>query len=244
VEDATLIAASGVADAVVVGTPAWHAWLEQATTLAFASARGTFTARKERRGQAGWYWKAYRKQAGQLRSAYLGKSADLSLDRLNTVAMTLATASSATSGDPGDTSGPSEAPTAGKPAPNLPTGTVTFLFTDIEGSSRLWEQHLRAMPAALARHDALMRHAITSHTGAVFKMVGDAVHAAFARATDALAAALAAQRALCAEDWGPFSAASMRSRSRRSSISRLDPSGSPVRWANAALTALTRYVLI
>src|SRR5215216_3515139 len=83
----------------------------------------------------------------------------------------------------------------------LPTGTVTFLFTDIEGSTRLWEQHPASMRLALTRHEALLRQAIVAHSGAVFKTVGDAVFAAFAAAPAALAAALAAQRALTAEDW-------------------------------------------
>jgi predicted ATPase/class 3 adenylate cyclase len=86
--------------------------------------------------------------------------------------------------------------------PELPTGTVTFLFTDIEGSTRRWEQHPEAMRSALARHDALLRSVITAHDGVVFKMVGDAVYAAFDVAADAVAAALAAQRALAAENWG------------------------------------------
>jgi LuxR family maltose regulon positive regulatory protein len=210
VEDTTLVAAPGVADAIAVGSPAWYAWLEQATTFAFAGAQGGFTARKEHRGRSGWYWKAYRKQAGQLRSAYLGKSADLTLDRLNAVALTIAAVSSVASGDVIDASSLSAEPAPETSIPSLPTGTVTFLFTDIEGSSQLWEQHPQAMPQALAHHDALMRHVITAHMGIVFKMVGDGVHAAFARAADALTAALAAQRAICAEDWGVLGALRVR----------------------------------
>src|SRR5262247_1694 len=83
----------------------------------------------------------------------------------------------------------------------LPTGTVTFLFTDIEGSTRLWEAQHDAMRAALARHDALLRQAIEAHGGFVFKTIGDAFCAAFATAPDAVAAALDAQRALAAERW-------------------------------------------
>ena len=56
----------------------------------------------------------------------------------------------------------------------LPPGTITFLFTDIEGSTRLWEEHPEAMREALARHDELLRQAIESHGGQVFKTVGDA----------------------------------------------------------------------
>src|SRR5947209_4799902 len=84
----------------------------------------------------------------------------------------------------------------------LPTGTVTFLFTDIEGSTRLWEQHPEAMQLALARHDALLRAAIQTHGGHVFKAMGDQFCAAFATAPDAVAAAIEAQGALNAEPWG------------------------------------------
>jgi predicted ATPase/class 3 adenylate cyclase len=87
------------------------------------------------------------------------------------------------------------------PATPLPTGTVTFLFTDIEGSVRLWEQHPDAMRQALARHDLLLRHAIEAHGGQVFKTVGDAFCAAFSTPPAAVAAALEAQRALLSEPW-------------------------------------------
>src|SRR4051812_16380200 len=85
---------------------------------------------------------------------------------------------------------------------SLPSGTVTFLFTDIEGSTARWEHHPEAMRAALARHDALTRAAIAEHGGRVVKTMGDAFHAAFARAEDALAAAVDTQRSLLAESWG------------------------------------------
>jgi len=85
--------------------------------------------------------------------------------------------------------------------PALPSGTVTFLFTDIEGSTRLWATQHDAMRAALARHDALLRECIEAHGGHVFKTGGDAFYAAFATAVSAVEAALAAQRALRAERW-------------------------------------------
>lgn len=84
---------------------------------------------------------------------------------------------------------------------DLPIGTVTLLVTDIVNSTELWEQHTAAMSAALARHDAILHDAITSHAGYVFKTVGDGCYAVFANATDALAAALVAQRQLHAEPW-------------------------------------------
>ncbi|MFN8496646.1 MAG: adenylate/guanylate cyclase domain-containing protein [Anaerolineae bacterium] len=86
--------------------------------------------------------------------------------------------------------------------PDQPSGTVTFLFTDIEGSTQLWESFPQAMQAALARHDALLQQTIESHSGYVFKTVGDAFCAAFATAPDGLRAALDAQRALADEPWG------------------------------------------
>jgi len=85
---------------------------------------------------------------------------------------------------------------------NPPTGTVTFLFTDIEGSSRLWERFPVDMGPALARHDTLLRSAIEAKDGFVFKTVGDAFCAAFHTADGAMESALAAQAALFAEDWG------------------------------------------
>jgi predicted ATPase/class 3 adenylate cyclase len=81
------------------------------------------------------------------------------------------------------------------------SGTVTLLFTDIVGSTGLWETRPDAMSAALTRHDSLMRTAITSSDGVVFKTIGDAFCAAFADAGAAVAGALAAQRALAAESW-------------------------------------------
>jgi predicted ATPase/class 3 adenylate cyclase len=83
----------------------------------------------------------------------------------------------------------------------LPSGTVTLLFTDIEGSTQHWEQQRSAMPEALRRHDELLRAAIKAHGGHVFKTIGDQFCAAFSHASDAAAAAADAQRALAAEDW-------------------------------------------
>ncbi|HLM16871.1 MAG TPA: adenylate/guanylate cyclase domain-containing protein, partial [Acidimicrobiia bacterium] len=78
----------------------------------------------------------------------------------------------------------------------LPSGTVTFLFTDLEGSTRLWEEQPERMTTALARHDAILREAIGTHHGHVVKATGDGFHAVFSRADDAVCAAIAAQRAL------------------------------------------------
>jgi predicted ATPase/class 3 adenylate cyclase len=83
----------------------------------------------------------------------------------------------------------------------IPSGTVTLLFTDIEGSTRLWEAEPERMAVALRRHDDLVRAAIEDADGYVFKTVGDAFCAAFATAEAAISAALAAQRALACEDW-------------------------------------------
>jgi predicted ATPase/class 3 adenylate cyclase len=77
-----------------------------------------------------------------------------------------------------------------------PSAVTTFLFTDIEGSSRLWEQEPERMRPALARHDALVRAAVQHNRGEVVKMSGDGVHAAFSDPFDALCASLELQRAL------------------------------------------------
>jgi predicted ATPase/class 3 adenylate cyclase len=84
-----------------------------------------------------------------------------------------------------------------------PTGTVTFLFTDIVGSTRLWEDHADSMGRALARHDAILRDIVEAHGGVVFKTTGDGAYAAFAAASAAVGAAVAAQRALTIEGWPP-----------------------------------------
>jgi predicted ATPase/DNA-binding CsgD family transcriptional regulator len=75
-----------------VDTPAWYAWLSTATSFAYRSEAGTFTARREQAGhkRGGWYWRAYRKRGGKLQSVYVGKSEELTLERLRTVAAILA----------------------------------------------------------------------------------------------------------------------------------------------------------
>lgn len=82
-----------------------------------------------------------------------------------------------------------------------PQAAVSFLFTDIEGSTALWERHPAAMLTAYQRHDAILHTATVDHGGVVFKVIGDAVQAAFPTALDAIATALDAQRALFAEPW-------------------------------------------
>lgn len=79
--------------------------------------------------------------------------------------------------------------------------TFTFLFTDIEGSTRLWQQHRQVMPAIIARHDALLREVVAAHRGSVFRTMGDAICAVFRTAPDALAATVQGQRALKRERW-------------------------------------------
>src|SRR5262245_65733885 len=88
---------------------------------------------------------------------------------------------------------------------DLPTGTVTFLFTDVEGSTRLWERHPDPMRAALAEHDAVIEFLTAQHRGVVVRPrgEGDSRFCVFRRATDAVAAAAAIQGALHAQDWPP-----------------------------------------
>jgi predicted ATPase/class 3 adenylate cyclase len=86
---------------------------------------------------------------------------------------------------------------------NLPSGTVTFLFTDIEGSTRLSQQHPDEMPDLLARHNQILREAIERHNGYVFQAMGDSFCVAFHSADDALNATADAQRNLYNEPWSP-----------------------------------------
>lgn len=86
---------------------------------------------------------------------------------------------------------------------DLPTGTVTFLFTDIEGSTQLAQQYPDAMPTLLARHNFILQEAIESNHGKVFNIIGDAFCAAFPTPSDGMNAALMAQRTLQREQWTP-----------------------------------------
>jgi TolB-like protein/class 3 adenylate cyclase/Tfp pilus assembly protein PilF len=105
---------------------------------------------------------------------------------------------------------------------NAPTGTVTLLFTDIEGSTRLWEAAPAAMRAALARHDQLLRHCIDDHDGHVFKTGGDAFCAAFPTASGAVTAAIEAQRALHREPWPEGARLRVRMALHSGSVERRD----------------------
>jgi class 3 adenylate cyclase len=87
----------------------------------------------------------------------------------------------------------------------FPTGTVTFLFTDIEGSTKLAQEYPEEMPELLARHNIILNQSIKMYHGFVFRIVGDSFSAAFHTASDALSAALEAQRELQNESWSPAS---------------------------------------
>jgi predicted ATPase/class 3 adenylate cyclase len=86
---------------------------------------------------------------------------------------------------------------------DLPTGTVTFLFTDIEGSTKLSQEYADALPALLARHQEILNQAIEAYHGFIFQVVGDSFSAAFDTAMNALKAASEAQRRLHNEGWSP-----------------------------------------
>jgi LuxR family transcriptional regulator, maltose regulon positive regulatory protein len=117
VDGATLSFPDSDASPIGVGTPAWFAWLEHATTFVFTSAAGHFTARKERQARGGAYWKAYRTSRGTLHRVYLGKAQDLTLDRLAHAAATLAAASAPVAPLP-------VASMAALPAPALPADVL------------------------------------------------------------------------------------------------------------------------
>jgi predicted ATPase/DNA-binding CsgD family transcriptional regulator len=129
-----------------VGTPAWYAWLEEVSTFAFVSDRGTFTARKEPRQHGGAYWKAYRKREGKLHRAYLGKSRDVTLQRLNAVAAQL--------------SGQGDAPdrwASGNEMLQANQASITPLPTNVIVTQRL------ASPASVPKHNLPLQ--LTSFVG-------------------------------------------------------------------------------
>jgi class 3 adenylate cyclase len=83
-----------------------------------------------------------------------------------------------------------------------PSGTETFLFTDIEGSTRLWQEDEASMRQAVGRHDQLLDGVISDHGGVVFSTMGDGLAAAFQTASTAVECAVEAQRLLSEESWG------------------------------------------
>ncbi|MBE0410144.1 MAG: hypothetical protein IBX69_10475 [Anaerolineales bacterium] len=89
----------------------------------------------------------------------------------------------------------------------IPKGTVTFLFSDIEGSTRSWELHAEHMQLAFKRQEEIMRSAMQNHGGYVYKMIGDAFQVAFDSAPAALVAAM---QALLAEPWGEIPSVKVR----------------------------------
>jgi predicted ATPase/class 3 adenylate cyclase len=107
---------------------------------------------------------------------------------------------------------------------SLPTGTVTFLFTDIQGSTPMWEREPEKMAEALQVHNTALRQAIEAHGGAVFKTVGDAFQAAFATAPQALKAAIEGQRNLQTAPWNELGALSVRM-GLHTGEAELDPGG-------------------
>lgn len=88
--------------------------------------------------------------------------------------------------------------------PELPSGTVTFLYTDIEGSTRVWEQFPEQAPTTIARHDEIWRDVIARNRGHIFRITGDGFCASFDDPVSAVTVATAAQQALFQTEWGPI----------------------------------------
>jgi predicted ATPase len=101
-DDILLYQRNGQDCQLTVGTPAWYTWLSTATTFAFRSEMGSFTARREQAGhkRGGWYWRAYRKREGQLHQVYVGTAVELTLERLRTVAARLSAPHTLTAEEP------------------------------------------------------------------------------------------------------------------------------------------------
>jgi class 3 adenylate cyclase/tetratricopeptide (TPR) repeat protein len=184
-------------DPIPIGTAEWFSWLEQHRSFCFEAGRMTFTARKEQR-PGGWYWYAYRRSQGKLHSVYLGKSEELTLERLRAIATVLAgqapleNLSQANPPEPGHRLSSKH---------SLPTGTITLLFTDIEGSTQLLQRLGERYAQVLGECRHVLRTVFAEYNGSEVDTQGDAFFAVFARATDAVAAAVAAQRAIAIHGW-------------------------------------------
>jgi len=136
----------GQEQVLLVETPAWYAWLESASSFAFTSQAGTFTARKERAGnqRGGWYWKAYRTHHGKLTSLYLGKSETVTLARLEAVAQALADAlvETAPDNDAGAAVPSARASTQGMRGDSLPPLLSTKLHRPLPRAHLVRRPHL------------------------------------------------------------------------------------------------------
>lgn len=192
VEGTTLLDQSGGGPKIEVGTAAWQRWLEQATSFAFQGCAGRFTARKERRGRADGYWRAYRKQSGKLYSVYLGKSAELTIERLEAVAQAL------TNAVPVPVARPSpqlRSASSMSDSQEAHSGIFTILLADpdLSGGSE-------PLPDA-ARHrlTTILNEAIWAGSGKTFLAANSVIGGSFSSPMDALAAALTAWRLLQAE---------------------------------------------
>jgi predicted ATPase/class 3 adenylate cyclase len=125
----------------------------------------------------------------------------------------------------------------------LPTGTVTFLFTDIEGSTKLAQEHPKEMPDLLARHNEILNQAIETQHGFVLRIVGDSFSAAFHTASDALSAALEAQRKLQNESWSPAAIKVRMGLHTGSAQLKDDPRGKGASYEGYATLALTQRIM-
>ncbi|MEO5887373.1 MAG: adenylate/guanylate cyclase domain-containing protein [Anaerolineales bacterium] len=124
---------------------------------------------------------------------------------------------------------------------SLPSGTVTFLFTDIEGSTKLAQEYPDAMPILLARHHEILNQSIQTHNGYVFQVVGDSFSAAFHSASDALNAALETQRCLLKEAWSP---APIKVRMGiHTGAAQVEVGSNEMRYSGYATLALTQRIM-
>ena len=126
---------------------------------------------------------------------------------------------------------------------NFPTGTVTFLFTDIEGSTKLAQEHPDEMPSLLARHNEILNESIEAHQGFTFRIVGDFFSAAFHTASDALNAALDAQRKLQNKSWSPASIKVRMGINTGTAQLKDDPQGQGPSYEGYRTLALTQRIM-
>src|SRR5215211_4792890 len=125
----------------------------------------------------------------------------------------------------------------------FPSGTVTFLFTDIEGSTKLAQEHPQEMPELLARHNTILNQSIERHHGFVFRTLGDSFSAAFNTASEALSAALDAQRTLQDESWSPAPIKVRMGIHTGAAQAKEDPQGQGTAYEGYGTLALTQRIM-
>ncbi len=189
VEGVFLVDPGSTRPRIVVGSPEWYRWLASASSFAVAGANGRYTARKDRRGPNDGYWRAYRKSQGKLASVYLGRSGELTLERLQRAAADLGLFVDDL--NPAGSIPANRAMLAGA----AQGGILTFLLVD-DGDTRPPRDSSAQLAGGAAQWAPIVTAAITAAGGECFNPAPATIGGAFSDVLDAIVAVTSAQRQL------------------------------------------------